>query len=416
MATFFSLIVALLSAATCCAFPAANIARSVSFEFGAQKVRGVNIGGWLLLEPWITPSIFQKLNGPVDEYTLTEQLGSDAALSILQPHWETFVKLDDFERIAEAGFNTVRIPVGYWAFKKIDGDPFVQGAAPYIDTAIEWARSTNLKVWIDLHGAPGSQNGFDNSGQKTENIGFQQGGNEQHTLEVLAIISEKYAQPEYQDVVVAIELLNEPLGVKLDLDRLRQFTREGYGRVRDVSQDTTVAFSDAFEEVSTYNGFLTPSDNNAQNVLIDHHEYQVFDAQKIQWSHEEHISQVCNLRSAYSGSDKVVIVGEWSGAMTDCAPALNGYGIASRYEGLYDDSPHVGECGNINFIDTWDQALKDDTRRYIAAQMEAYECAAGGWIFWNFKTEASAEWDAFRLIDNGAFPDVNGVQCGTYCQ
>ena len=25
-------------------------------------------------------------------------------------------------------------------------------------------------------------------------------------------------------------------------------------------------------------------------------------------------------------------------------------------------------------------------------------------IFWNFKTEGSPEWDAFRLIDNGIFP------------
>ena len=23
------------------------------------KIRGVNLGGWLLLEPWITPSIFE---------------------------------------------------------------------------------------------------------------------------------------------------------------------------------------------------------------------------------------------------------------------------------------------------------------------------------------------------------------------
>jgi glucan 1,3-beta-glucosidase len=25
-------------------------------------------------------------------------------------------------------------------------------------------------------------------------------------------------------------------------------------------------------------------------------------------------------------------------------------------------------------------------------------------VFWNFKTEGSPEWDAFRLIDNGIFP------------
>lgn len=33
--------------------------RDLNFAFGQEKVRGVNLGGWLVLEPWITPSIFE---------------------------------------------------------------------------------------------------------------------------------------------------------------------------------------------------------------------------------------------------------------------------------------------------------------------------------------------------------------------
>lgn len=172
--------------------------------------------------------------------------------------------LQDFQKIARSGFNTVRIPIGYWAFQKYRQDPYVQGAAPYLDRAIGWARSTGLKVWIDLHGAPGSQNGFDNSGQRTGNIRFQQDDTVQHTLNVLGQISEKYARQEYQDVVVAIEILNEPMGPRLDQGNLRQFYRDGYGRVRAVS-DTPVVLSDAFSPASAWNGFLTPNDANAQN-------------------------------------------------------------------------------------------------------------------------------------------------------
>jgi len=32
---------------------------SLKFDFGNEKVRGVNLGGWFVLEPWITPSIFE---------------------------------------------------------------------------------------------------------------------------------------------------------------------------------------------------------------------------------------------------------------------------------------------------------------------------------------------------------------------
>ena len=218
-------------------------------------------------DSWITPSIFQKLNGPIDEYTLTKKLGSDAALAILKPHWDSWVSLEDFQRIAKAGFNTVRIPVGYWAFRKFDGDPYVQGAAPYLDMAIGWARRTGLKVWVDLHGVPGSQNGFDNSGQRGDYASFLQGATTQQALEVLQEISEKYARAEYQDVVVAIELLNEPLPSKTDLGRLRQFYRDGYGKVRGTS-DTPVVLSDAFQSAAAWNEFLTPSDSNARNGML----------------------------------------------------------------------------------------------------------------------------------------------------
>ena len=32
---------------------------NLGFNFGQEKIRGVNLGGWFVLEPWITPSIFE---------------------------------------------------------------------------------------------------------------------------------------------------------------------------------------------------------------------------------------------------------------------------------------------------------------------------------------------------------------------
>ena len=36
----------------------------VEVEGGCEDgiIRGVNLGGWLLLEPWITPSLFEEVN------------------------------------------------------------------------------------------------------------------------------------------------------------------------------------------------------------------------------------------------------------------------------------------------------------------------------------------------------------------
>ncbi|KAL9022178.1 MAG: hypothetical protein Q9185_000578 [Variospora sp. 1 TL-2023] len=367
--------------------------RDVDFQWGTTKVRGVNIGGWLLLEPWITPSIFQALDGSVvDEYTLCEKVGN--ASDILKQHWDSFVSLRDFQKIKNAGFNTVRIPIGYWAYKKYNNDPYIQGAAPYMDKAIGWARQTGLKVWIDLHGAPLSQNGFDNSGQlikKPDIPGWTQGDSIDATLAVIQLIANKYAQQSYQDVVVAIELLNEPLAESLTggTNAVIQYYNDGYGNVRKIS-NTPVMIHDAFQNGSFWSGVLAPPD--ISGVIVDHHEYQ------------EHRQFVCTNSATYQDTNHWTVVAEWSAAMTDCAAGLNGWQVGARYDGWYPDSNRIGSCDNINYIDTWSDQFKNDTQLYIAAQISVFEQKTEGWVFWNFKTEASPEWDLFRLLDNKIFP------------
>jgi glucan 1,3-beta-glucosidase len=260
---------------------------------------------------WITPSIFDSANQNrpqrdiIDEFTLGQQLGKNAALSILQKHWDSFVTWDDFNKIKQSGFNVVRLPVGYWAYDTF-GSPYVQGAAVYVDAAIDWARSLGLRVIIDLHGAPGSQNGFDNSGQRIDHPQWQKGDTVQQTLQVLKTISQKYAQTQFQDVVIGIELLNEPalyLNNDLSSDVTKQFYRDGFGQVREVS-DTPVVLHDGFKNPNEWNGFLTPSDNNAQNVAVDHHEYQVFDSGMLHMSPLDHQRLVCGRGNVYNSADK----------------------------------------------------------------------------------------------------------------
>ena len=101
---------------------------------------------------------------------MSASLGKDEMQSRMQKHWSSWITADDFESMAGHGLNFVRIPIGYWSVSPIDGDPYVQGAYEWLDKAIGWAGDNGLKVLIDLHGAPGSQNGFDNSGKNP--LGF----------------------------------------------------------------------------------------------------------------------------------------------------------------------------------------------------------------------------------------------------
>lgn len=191
------------------------------------------------------------------------------------------------------------------------------------------------------------------------------------------------------------------------------YYQSGFDIVRQSGQ-TPVVIHDGFNNPSQWNGFLTGQGTNG--ALVDHHEYQVFTNELVALSPEDHVNYVYTSASEWAqGQDKFLICGEWTAAMTDCAPAINGYGIGARYDGsysrrnadgTYDTSPYIGSCANINFIEQWSDYNKATTKNYIQAQINVFESQLQGWIFWNFKTEDAAEWDLFRLIDNGVWPSM----------
>merc|ERR1719264_779530 len=71
------------------------------------KIRGVNAGGWLLLEPWITPKLFEEVNvgelvdRVVDEYTYAELVPDRGER--LRTHWDTFLTREDLAAVSAAG-------------------------------------------------------------------------------------------------------------------------------------------------------------------------------------------------------------------------------------------------------------------------------------------------------------------------
>ena len=44
-----------------------------ALDCGDGKARGVNLGGWLLLEPWITPVIFEEVNVGANEGLIVDE-------------------------------------------------------------------------------------------------------------------------------------------------------------------------------------------------------------------------------------------------------------------------------------------------------------------------------------------------------
>jgi len=215
-------------------------------------------------------------------------------------------------------------------------------------------------------------------------------------------------------VVTAIELLNEPFGFSLNLGALKKFYYDGWGTIRDSNGDTAVVIHDAFQDVVNFwNGFMNQQ-SGVNHVMLDTHQYQIFDQGQVSQSPSQHVSSACAFganKLAYC--DKWTVVGEWTGAQTDCAKWLNGLGKGARYDGTLGGSSYVGSCdgkytGTVAGLSADD---KYNLRHFIEAQLDAYERRTG-WIFWTWKTESAPEWHMKDLLANGLFPQpLTSRQC-----
>jgi glucan 1,3-beta-glucosidase len=249
---------------------------------------------------------------------------------------------------------------------------------------------------------PGSQNGFDNSGRRGS-INWQNvDPSDNATKTVIDYLANRYASAS--DVVTSIELVNEPMGWSLNMNQVKQYYYDGWGTIRTHNPDTAVVIHDAFQNINSWNGFMNGA-SGLNNVILDTHIYQIFSDAEVAMSPSQHVSTACGQAGNLRSTDKWTIVGEWTGAQTDCAQWLNGKGIGARYDGSYSGSSRVGSCdgkyqGTVAGLSSDD---KKNIRSLIEAQLDAY-AAHTGWIFWTWKAESAPEWNMQALIAGGLFP------------
>ncbi|KAJ2734882.1 hypothetical protein IW152_001992 [Coemansia sp. BCRC 34962] len=346
---------------------------------GHGMVRGVNIGGFLVPEFWITPSLIANIPDPkpTDYMQLCNQLGPEATLSLMRRHWETWITESEVQRLASAGITHLRIPLGHWEF--VDSDEgYVRGGLPYFKRLVYWANQHGLKVIPDMHTAPGSQNGFDNSGS-TNGINWTKDPRNVSLSKRALQAMLKYisGDPILLATTDAVDMLNEPFIDSLDFGQLWDYDTGGHTLVSSRLGKTPPVVSIVDRGFKEFSWWQTrwPQDWNTKYVdaWLDAHLYHVFDRNIDDWPLESHLRLVCqNGRDLRANSTSFpIIVGEWSLAL-----------------------PQAALSGREN----------EARRRFAEAQLDAYELGGAGWIFWCFKTEASPEWSFLDALDRSWMP------------
>lgn len=366
-----------------------------TWTFGKDRIRGVNLGGWFVLEPFISPALYQKYPGAVDEWSLSTLMAADTAnggLDQIEHHYATFMTEADIAEIAGAGLNWVRVPIAFWAIETWPGEPFLaQKSWKYIVRLFGWCRKYGIRVYLDLHTIPGSQNGFNHSGRKGQ-INFLHGvmgmANAQRTLNYIRVITQFISQPEWRNVVVMFGVMNEAIPRTIGENEMRSFYIEVHRVIRSVSgygagNGPYMAFHDGFLSLAPWPDFM----RGADRVVLDSHPYFAFNGGPAldpiatgtgadaggMWPRaacERWATDFSNSRRNYG----ITIAGEWSNGFNDCGLFLNG--VAEK-----DTVTYGGNCEDWMDASKWDAATKAGIMHFAQASMDAL----GDNFFWTWK-------------------------------
>ncbi|KAF8749963.1 Cellulase (glycosyl hydrolase family 5) [Rhizoctonia solani] len=400
-----------------------------SWKFGTDKIRGVNLGGWLVLEPFITPALYEPYQNAttpaIDEWTLCTNLAADKSSGESQKSSKIITTRllyteEDFAQIAAAGLNWVRIPFPFWAIEVYPGEPFLEKVAwKYFLKAIGWARKYGIRINLDLHTIPGSQNGYNHSG-KLGSINWMHGtmgiANAQRSLNYMRIIAEFVSQPQYRDVVCMFGIVNEAVIATIGQDVIQSFYLEAYEMIRNITgygegNGPWLSVHDGFAALSSWVDFLPNSDR----VAMDTHPYFSFGtvdtdpitAQTMKpctaWG-----ANINNSMTNYG----MTAAGEFSNGFNDCGLFLNGVNRGARYDGTFDSYSGVnagaGACTQWMDVARWDQTTKNAIKQFALSSMDATQ----NYFFWTWKIGKSSTWGtvasplwSYKLgLDNGFMP------------
>jgi aryl-phospho-beta-D-glucosidase BglC (GH1 family) len=203
----------------------------------AIQLKGINAGQILVQEGWMGPFALEPLKNEDGSYVkdgdnniqypeFTEEefrtalaanpnLAGHNVEELLQYYWKCFFTEEDFRIIKEElGMNVIRLPF-YWQ-NLLYEDMTLRGepeAFAYLDWFIGNAAAQGLYVILDLHGAPGSQNGYEHSGaSKREANLWSSQENLDATVALWEFISHHYTvtRPDLGAWIATYDLLNEP--------------------------------------------------------------------------------------------------------------------------------------------------------------------------------------------------------------
>ena len=314
-------------------------------DAGGKTVRlhGVNLGSWLLMEPWMSPmdnsGAYSDMYGMMQE--LDTRFGVAGEQSLIKTYQQTWTTTADLQNIKNAGLNCIRVPVWWANFYTLPsyGDPsgWRSDAFDNLDWLVSNCSALGIYVVIDMHGVVGGQSNSMTCGQANSNAYWTNPTYQARTAALWQAIAAHY---KGNGTVAGYDLINEPIdtpstnAVWTAYDNL-------YHSIRSVDPDHTIFMEGTF---GSWNWSMLPSPSTYgwTNVSYEMHEYQ------------------------YSGTSSAVK----NGAQNQ----VNDY----RNHASWNVPVYVGEFNDFGTgVPTWDYAINLYNHNDMSWSMWSYKAANG---------------------------------------
>lgn len=173
-------------------------------------LRGINFGGWLVEEIWMTPwknKVSESAKETIRDHdslwsTIEKRLGKESMRRVRNEWRNNWITAEDFKRVKAMGLNHVRIPILHDLLDET-------GGMDRLKSAIAMARKDGLYVVLDMHGAPGGQSNEHHTGKENRNQLWFNTANIAEMERKWTLLATTFRD----DPTVAVyDLMNEPMG------------------------------------------------------------------------------------------------------------------------------------------------------------------------------------------------------------
>lgn len=264
-------------------------------------LNGVNIGNLFVSEGWLSVSsegaelnedgsYVKDADGNIQYPDFSEEQFLDALYTnpnltnsdiddLLDVYYSNWFSESDVEEIKNIGFNVIRLPFYYRNILDENDGVFTlkdqTTAFKYLDRILEWCKDQDIYCILDLHGCPGSQNGYEHSGEEGE-INFWY--NETYVDAVVDLwnyVSYHYTieRPDLSPYIASYDIINEP---KSNAQVTDKTCWEVFDQIYDAIRENGDLHVITMEGCWSFSTLPNPDKYGWENVMYSYHWYNWF--------------------------------------------------------------------------------------------------------------------------------------------